>query len=84
MLRKMIVVIVTSLALGACATSGTTFSVDANNSPSQCRDRMTQAQIPPAQLHDYMQRCTAGYDAAHQDDSGSTFTLPSQKDQNGQ
>ncbi len=50
------------LFLGGCATGGRHLGFEPGNSRSQCASRMARTRIPSAQLHDYMQRCTAGND----------------------
>lgn len=51
------------LLAGGCATGGQGVGFDAGNSRSQCTSQMARSQIPPGQLHDYMQHCMAGNDA---------------------
>ncbi len=51
------------LLLGGCATGGSHVGVEPGNSRSQCASQMALARVPADELHDYMQRCTAGNDA---------------------
>lgn len=60
------------LLLGGCATGGV--SLDPSNSPSSCARDEALGRVPAAQLHDYMQHCTAGYQADKSSD-GKEFKL---------
>lgn len=60
------------LLVGGCATGGV--SLDPGNSPSSCARNEALGRVPPAQLHDYMQHCTAGYQAGKSSD-GKAFKM---------
>lgn len=67
--------VLATLALCGCATSGSSVGLEASNSPSQCANQEALHRIPQSQQHDYMKRCAAGYNAQKNADSGDAFKL---------
>lgn len=81
MRKNVLIGVLATVLLGGCAGGSSSVKLEASNSPSQCASGMTMKEIPVEQRHDYMKRCTAGYDATHaSDDDTFKLDLPAKDD----
>lgn len=83
MSKKLMMMVLVGLLLGGCSSGGGV-QWSAGNSPSECANQIVQGKVPASEQHEYIQKCSAGYRAAHDDDDGSIKFTPSHKDEPGQ
>lgn len=83
MSKKLVMMVFAGLLLGGC-TSGGGVKWTAGNSPSECANQIVQGKVPVSEQHGYVEKCSAGYRAAHENDDGSIKFDPAHKDGQGQ
>ncbi|HET7299475.1 MAG TPA: hypothetical protein VFJ01_02385 [Oleiagrimonas sp.] len=83
MSKRLTMTVLAGLLLSGCASSGGV-AWTAGNSPSECANQIVQGKVPVSEQHGYVEKCSAGYRAAHDDDDGSIKFDPVHKDGQGQ